>query len=69
MQPGAEGPTVLMRYTRPGVYFGEIALLHDQPRHANVVARGACVVAALARSAFDRLLGPLTSLLEGSMAR
>jgi hypothetical protein len=38
-------------------------------RQVNVLACGACAVAALARSTFDRLMGPLTELLEGGMAR
>lgn len=49
----------------PGGFFGELALIHDEPRAANVIAVGPCVVAWLERDAFVRLLGPVQELLQG----
>jgi len=40
----------------PGDYFGEMALLSDQPRNATVRSLTPCVCLSLARDLFDRLL-------------
>jgi len=45
-------------------YFGELSLLKDQPRAADVKAKTDCRVAVLERAAFKRLLGPLDTILE-----
>ena len=47
-----------------GGFFGELALLHDMPRQANVVAVGKCRVAKLDRDSFVRLLGPCEEILK-----
>ncbi|KAI9597900.1 cyclic nucleotide-binding-like protein [Syncephalis fuscata] len=47
-----------------GDYFGELALLHNQPRAATVTAKGQVRVAALAKDAFVRLLGPAVEVME-----
>eukprot|EP00286_Rhodomonas_abbreviata_P022130 CAMPEP_0181317310 /NCGR_PEP_ID=MMETSP1101-20121128/16400_1 /TAXON_ID=46948 /ORGANISM="Rhodomonas abbreviata, Strain Caron Lab Isolate" /LENGTH=317 /DNA_ID=CAMNT_0023424695 /DNA_START=106 /DNA_END=1056 /DNA_ORIENTATION=- len=48
-----------------GDYFGELALITDAPRAANVVAMGPCTVVVVDRAAFIRLLGPcLESMRE-----
>ena len=52
-----------MRYKR-GDYFGELALLNDKPRAANVVAQGRLTVVTLDRSSFVRLLGPCDEILK-----
>ncbi|KAJ2681686.1 hypothetical protein H4R19_007290, partial [Coemansia spiralis] len=41
-----------------GCYFGELALLDDQPRQATLVASGRAKCARMSKDAFDRLLGP-----------
>jgi len=47
-----------------GHYFGERALLTDESRAATVSASGEALCLMLRREAFDRLLGPLKSILE-----
>jgi len=56
-------PLEVMAY-KPGDYFGELALLHNEPRAANVVAKGPVRVLALDRRSFKRLLGPLEDILR-----
>eukprot|EP00123_Amoebidium_parasiticum_P013631 comp22068_c2_seq1/m.32138 comp22068_c2_seq1/g.32138 ORF comp22068_c2_seq1/g.32138 comp22068_c2_seq1/m.32138 type:complete len:355 (-) comp22068_c2_seq1:787-1851(-) len=48
----------------PGDYFGEIALLTDQPRAATVTAVGQVKCLVLSKQAFIRLLGPCTDILK-----
>lgn len=48
---------------KAGDYFGELALLRDEPRAANVIAETACKCISLERSSFKRLLGPLDKIL------
>lgn len=52
----------LTRYGR-GSYFGELALLQNQPRAASAIADGDCKCAVLDVQAFERLLGPCKELL------
>jgi len=47
-----------------GDYFGELALLRNEPRAANVIARSACTLVSVDRHAFKRMLGPLEELLK-----
>ncbi|KAI9310614.1 cyclic nucleotide-binding-like protein, partial [Dichotomocladium elegans] len=49
---------------RKGDYFGELALLHDNPRAATVVANGRLKCVTLGKSAFTRLLGPVMDILK-----
>jgi len=52
-----------------GDYFGELALLRNQPRAATVKAKGALTVLSLPRGSFKRLLGPLDDILSRSAAK
>ena len=47
-----------------GNYFGELALIRNEPRAANVIAKGDCNVLSLDRKSFKRLLGPIENILK-----
>ena len=47
-----------------GDYFGELALLHDKPRAATVIANGRLKCVTLGKKAFTRLLGPVMDILK-----
>ncbi|KAG5187649.1 putative cGMP-dependent protein kinase [Tribonema minus] len=52
----------------PGDYFGEMALMLEEPRAANCIAEGGPVrCLSLDRSKFFALLGPLQNVLQGNM--
>ncbi|CBZ51945.1 putative CAMP-dependent protein kinase regulatory subunit [Neospora caninum Liverpool] len=53
---------VVMEYKKGG-FFGELALLKDQPRAATVVAKSHVQVAYMDRKSFKRLLGPVEQIL------
>eukprot|EP00854_Cymbomonas_tetramitiformis_P001443 gene1443-2064_t len=50
-----------------GDFFGEKALLEDEPRAASVVAKGAVECAVLERKHFDDLLGPLKEVMKNNV--
>lgn len=58
----------LMRTLAPGDWFGEIALLHQVPRTATVIARQSCRLWVLERPAFLRLLERATPATAGGSA-
>ncbi|KAF2719185.1 camp-dependent protein kinase regulatory subunit [Polychaeton citri CBS 116435] len=47
-----------------GDYFGELALLEDKPRAASVVSKSEVKVATLGKDGFQRLLGPVESIMR-----
>ena len=55
-----------MQY-KAGDYFGELALLRNEPRAANVIAKTKLKVVSLERNSFKRLLGPLDQILKRNM--
>ena len=57
----------VMEY-QPGDYFGELALLRNEPRAANIIAREDCKVITLDRKSFKRLLGPLDQILKRNIS-
>jgi cAMP-dependent protein kinase regulator len=58
-----KGGDEVKSYT-PGDYFGELALLKNQPRAATVTCKGNVKVLVLDRPSFKRLLGPQDALLR-----
>jgi len=59
-----EGREVEVGRMSGGMYFGERALLTNEPRAATVRAVGTLKVAALDRAAFERLLGDVKDLMS-----
>ncbi|KAH6697598.1 camp-dependent protein kinase regulatory subunit [Plectosphaerella plurivora] len=53
-----------VKHYSKGDFFGELALLNDAPRAASVVAAGDAKVARLGKKAFQRLLGPVESIMR-----
>jgi CRP-like cAMP-binding protein len=49
---GEEALTIL----ESGEYFGEMALIDDQPRSADAIANTPCVLGSIAKDRFDELL-------------
>ena len=47
-----------------GGYFGELALIRNEPRAASIVAKTNCVCLLLDRKSFKRLLGPIEDILK-----
>mmetsp|Transcript_18778 Transcript_18778/g.22503 ORF Transcript_18778/g.22503 Transcript_18778/m.22503 type:complete len:328 (-) Transcript_18778:683-1666(-) len=60
------GGTTVMNYKR-GDYFGELALLNDEPRKADCIAKSKCKTVSMDRPTFKRLLGRLTKILQRNM--
>ena len=52
---------------KSGDNFGERALLKNEPRAANVIAKTDCSCVSLDRHSVKRLLGPLEELLKKNM--
>ena len=62
LEPG-KAPVEVMAY-KEGDYFGERALLKNEPRAANVIAKTDCCLVSMDRHSVKRLLGPLEALLR-----
>lgn len=54
---------------KTGDYFGELALLRDAPRAANIIAKTDLTCCYLDRQSFKRLLGPLEDLLQRNFSQ
>lgn len=58
---GVENP---VKNYHKGDYFGELALLNDAPRAASVISKTEVKVATLGKNGFQRLLGPVESIMR-----
>ncbi|KAH8820994.1 BcPKAR, component of the cAMP cascade : PKA regulatory subunit [Xylogone sp. PMI_703] len=58
---GTEAP---VKFYHKGDYFGELALLNDAPRAASVISKTEVKVATLGKDGFQRLLGPVESIMR-----
>lgn len=69
-QSGSRQEQLVYKY-QPNDYFGELALLKNEPRAATVKATGPgkLKVCSLDREAFRRLLGPLESILKKNSSK
>lgn len=65
LQPGQ--PATQVNSYKEGDYFGERALLKNEPRAANIVAESDLQVVMLDRKSFRRLLGPIEQILQRNM--
>lgn len=65
LEPGK--PAVTVYDYQEGDYFGERALLKNEPRAANIIAKTRLQVVALDRKSFRRLLGPIDTILMRNM--
>merc|ERR1719199_1710788 len=61
-------PQEVMQY-KAGDYFGELALLKNEPRAANIIAKTDCKVLSVDRRTFKRLLGPLEEMLKRNVSK
>ena len=63
---GHEEEKEVMQY-KPGDYFGERALIQNEPRAANVIAKTNVKLVSMDRHSFKRLMGPLDTILRRNM--
>lgn len=63
-----EPPKQVFEY-KENDYFGELALLKEQPRQASILAKTDCSLVSLDRAAFKRMLGPLENILSRNTKR
>ena len=59
-----DGTATEVKQYKTGDYFGELALLRNEPRAASVIARTSISTVTMDRHAFKRMLGPLEEILK-----
>lgn len=69
VQVSATGTWTTVASLKSGDFFGEMALLNDTPRSADVIAVGAVTCLKLDRKPFEEVLGPLQQLLDEEASR
>jgi cAMP-dependent protein kinase regulator len=63
-QKNDEGTVKDVKQYNIGEYFGELALLRNEPRAATVIAKTDCTCVKMDRHSFKRMLGPLDAILK-----
>lgn len=63
-QKNIDGSLKEVKDYKTGDYFGELALLRNEPRAASIIARTDVSTVSIDRHAFKRMLGPLEELLK-----
>lgn len=66
-QTNEKGETGEVAQLGSGKYFGEIALLKDEPRAATVTASGDVKLTCLDKERFERVIGPVADILKRNM--
>merc|ERR550514_1551019 len=61
---GESGEVEVKVYSKPGDYFGEIALLTNAPRKATIRATMDSQIHAISKEDFDLVIGPIKNLLQ-----
>jgi cAMP-dependent protein kinase regulator len=59
-----DGKDTEVKKYEAGDYFGELALLKNEPRAASVIAKTDCTCVSMDRHSFKRMLGPLDEILK-----
>ncbi|KAI1103175.1 camp-dependent protein kinase regulatory subunit [Jackrogersella minutella] len=59
-----DGKPQSVKHYKKGDFFGELALLDDKPRAADVISSTEVKVATLGKNAFQRLLGPVEGIMR-----
>ncbi|XXH03805.1 choline phosphate cytidylyltransferase [Hypoxylon texense] len=59
-----DGSSDSVKHYKKGDFFGELALLDDKPRAADVISSSEVKVATLGKNAFQRLLGPVEGIMR-----
>lgn len=62
-------PATLVFSYKSGDYFGELALINNEPRAASIVADTEVTVVYLDRDSFRRLIGPIEDILKRNTDR
>jgi len=65
----AQAGEKVLRKLKDGDIFGEMALLNDEPRVCDVIAKGDVKVYQLDKTAFNRILGPLKEIMKRTVSK
>jgi cAMP-dependent protein kinase regulator len=69
VQVPGKPPGEVHRYENPGDFFGELALITNQPRKATVVATSAVLALTLGKESFERIVGNVGEKMEEARRR